>query len=579
MIIRVWTFTKILVTHPESRRISTTAKMSRTYSDAVAALNTLQTNSAVIDSIRKAGKSLNTQAIPEMIEWCRRAGYEPADFNRLNAIHVAGTKGKGSTSAFLSSILAQYLPSPSQPNPLFRKIGLYTSPHLRFVRERIQINNEPLPEPLFAKYFFEIWDRLENTARARGEEPTDKTAKPSYFRFLTLMAFHTYVREEVDVAIIECGIGGEYDSTNILLSPTVTGITSLGIDHVQLLGQTIGEIAWHKAGIMKVGVPAFTVPQPHAAEAVLYQRASEKSVTLSTVSEHPALKTITLGLQAPFQRKNASLGIELARTYLRSLPTPPPSLPSLSSLPEEFIRGLERVHWPGRCEIRREKGIAWHIDSGHTLESVTLAAEWFASASSSTTSPSQQPSLSQAPTILLFNQQTRDAPSLIRAIYSTLSSSLQNHQTQKHQQRKTKITHAVFCTNLTSKAGGYRPDLVSHNADLRKVEGLEVQNMLRDVWGELDGGVAEVVVRGSIEEAVRWVRDIARDWERVQEDGREDEKRGRDREEESGGEKEDITGDERRGAKEDVKVLVTGSVHLVGGFLEVLEGGNVDGGS
>ncbi|KAL8980530.1 MAG: hypothetical protein Q9177_005853, partial [Variospora cf. flavescens] len=89
--------------------------------------------------------------------------------------------------------------------------------------------------------------------------------------------------EGVDAAIIECGIGGEYDSTNILVHPRVTGITSLGIDHTPLLGHTIEEIAWHKAGIMKPGVPTHTVVQPPAAEEVLRARAREKSVTLSVV--------------------------------------------------------------------------------------------------------------------------------------------------------------------------------------------------------------------------------------------------------------------------------------------------------
>ncbi|KAI4244749.1 MAG: hypothetical protein LQ352_006731 [Teloschistes flavicans] len=501
--------------------------MGRTYSDAITALNTLQTNSAVIESLRKSRKTLNAQAIPEMIEWCRRAGYEPADFDKLNPVHIAGTKGKGSTSAFVSSILTQFLPSPAQPNPLFHKIGLYTSPHLRFVRERIRINNEPLSEELFAKYFFEVWDKLEESARTKGE-PTDKTAKPSYFRFLTLMAFHTYIREEVDTAVIECGVGGEYDSTNIILHPSVTGITSLGIDHVQILGNTIEEIAWHKAGIMKEGVPAFTVPQLPAAQAVLEDRAKQKSVDLHTVHENPFVAAIELGLEAPFQRSNASLAVKLAMTYLRSHHGA-----ELGSNPlQKFVRGLERVRWPGRCETRREDGIAWHIDAGHTLESIKLAASWFAghiSPSPQVKSTSTTEAASKRKTrVLLFNQQTRDAPALARMLHSTLAAALKDEQP---------FTHVVFCTNVTFKDEGYRPDLVSINTDRQKVEALEVQMGLRDAWKELDGGTGEPEVKGSIEEAVEWVRGLKA----------------------------------REGEEEDMLVLVTGSSHLVGGFLEVLE--------
>ncbi|KAL8859720.1 MAG: hypothetical protein Q9178_003835 [Gyalolechia marmorata] len=466
-----------------------------------------------------------------------------ADFDKLKAIHIAGTKGKGSTSAFVSSILTQYTPSPSQPNPLFNKIGLYTSPHLRFVRERIRINNEPLSEELFAKYFFETWDKLEESARARGE-PTDQKAKPSYFRFLTVMAFHAYKCEEVDTAIIECGVGGEYDCTNVIPHPSVTGITSLGIDHVQLLGSTIEEIAWHKAGIMKEGTPAYTVPQTPAAQDVLERRAIEKSVHLSTVQNNPVLEHIKLGLSAPFQHSNASLAIMLASAHLQSLSYPLPSL-FPSNLPQEFIRGLEQVRWPGRCEIRREDGIAWHIDSGHTLESIQLAASWFASeikppplppqeTPAPSPSPTTKPPKSKTPHILLFNQQTRDAPTLARALFSTLSTSLSTPHP---------FTHAVFCTNLTFRDTGYRPDLISMNTDREKVAALEVQRGLRDAWGELDAGCV-VEVKGSIEEAVRWVRGVAR------------------------GDKEG----EEAGEEGEVKCLVTGSVHLVGGFLEVLGG-------
>ncbi|KAL8768674.1 MAG: hypothetical protein Q9194_005637 [Teloschistes cf. exilis] len=501
--------------------------MGRTYSDAVTALNTLQSNSAVIASVRKAEGNPNIQAIPEMVEWCRRAGYEPADFDKVKPIHIAGTKGKGSTSAFVSSILTQFLPSSAQPNALFRKVGLYTSPHLRFVRERIRINNEPLSEGLFAKYFFEVWDKMEESARTKGE-PTDKTAKPSYFRFLTLMAFHTYIREGVDTAIIECGIGGEYDSTNIIVHPSVTGITSLGIDHVQLLGKTIEEIAWHKAGIMKEGAPAFTVPQLPAAQAVLEERAMERSVKLQTVRENPFVAEINLGLEAPFQRSNASLAVKLAMAYLRNHHGA-----ELGSNPlQKFVRGLEKVRWPGRCEIRREDGIAWHLDSGHTLESIKLAASWFAGHVSRSLQPdstSTNEAASRKHTrVLLFNQQTRDAPALARALHSALTAALKDEQP---------FTHVVFCTNLTFKEEGYRPDLISINTDREKVEALDVQKGLRDAWKELDGSSGEAEVKGSIEEAVEWVRGLKT----------------------------------KEGENEEILVLVTGSSHLVGGFLEVLE--------
>ncbi|MCJ1463750.1 Folylpolyglutamate synthetase [Pseudocyphellaria aurata] len=465
-----------------------------------------------------------------MVEWCRKIGYEPSDFDRLRPIHIAGTKGKGSTSAFISSILAQYLPSPSQSIPRLHRIGLYTSPHLRYVRERIQINNQPLSEESFAKYFFEVWDRLEDAARAKGL-PTDTSAKPMYFRYLTLMAYHTYMSEGIDTAIIECGVGGEYDCTNVLVTPSVTGITRLGIDHVVMLGNTIEEIAWHKAGIMKPGVPAFTVPQAAPAHEVLEQRAASKSTTVRTVHTDLSLSNIPLGLAADFQLSNASLAVQIVSTHLLALGHPPP-LPT-SPLPAEFIRGLREVRWPGRCEIRRERNLSWHIDSGHTLESIQAAATWFASQLPDPALVSSR----RCTRVLFFNQQTRDADALARALHRTLAEAL-------HDDRP--FSHAVFCSNVTFQETGFRPDLVSINADLQAVGDLVVQKRLAETWRGIDATTEIKVVR-SIEEAVGWVRAIA---------GELDGKMSN----ESGG----------------VQVLVTGSVHLVGGFLEVLESG-VDG--
>lgn len=359
---------------------------------------------------------------------------------------------------------------------------------------------------------------MEDAARSKGL-PADKTSKPVYFRFLTLMAFHTYLSEGVDTAIVECGIGGEYDSTNILVKPRVTGITSLGIDHVAMLGDTIEEIAWHKAGIMKLGVPAFTVLQLPLAQKVLSQRAAEKSVNLQTVSTDPYLSTIRLGLAGNFQLSNASLAIRIASAQLIALHHPPP--PTFP-LPPEFVRGLEQVQWPGRCEIRRENNINWHIDSGHTLESIQAAATWFASGLPALTTDLRNRRIR----VLLFNQQTRDADSLARALHQALADAL-------HDDRP--FTHAVFCSNATFHDTGFRPDLISINTDSRAVTELEVQKRLAETWHNIDGAT-QVRVVPSIEEAVAWVRGLAsdRDAERVQ-------------------------------------VLVTGSVHLVGGFLEVLE--------
>lgn len=296
------------------------------------------------------------------------------DLNRLNVVHVAGTKGKGSTCAFVNSILSRYQQSVGIPH----KIGLYTSPHLVTVRERIQINSSPISEELFTKYFFEVWDALELSAIKEGLDPAKK---PKYFRFLTLMTFHVFMREGVDAAIIEVGVGGEADSTNVIPQPVVTGITTLGIDHVPELGSTIDKIAWHKAGIFKTGAPAFTVPQVPDAMDVLYSRAKEKGVKLVPLSIHPALSHIHLKVAEDFQRRNASLAIELSASLLKSLGA---SIDICHEhLPPEFVDGLENMIWRGRWETFSSGNQVWYLDGAHTEDSLKLSTSWFARASKS----------------------------------------------------------------------------------------------------------------------------------------------------------------------------------------------------
>lgn len=282
-------------------------------------------------------------------------------------MHVAGTKGKGSTCSFVDNILAQYRKANGSP-----RVGLFTSPHLIAVRERLRINSVPISADLFAKYFFEVWDRLEASGAAE---------KPVYFRYLTLMSYHAFIQEKVDVAIYEVGVGGEYDSTNICDSPAVTGISALGIDHTFTLGDTIDKIAWNKAGIQKPGVKSFTVTQPAEAMQVIESRADERNVqSLTVLQEDPRLAGVKVKPDAAFQKSNASLAIALTESVLSKID--PDFDPLQNTLPHEFVLGLETMIIRGRCETKEDGNVTWYLDGAHTDDSIKVASKWFSDESS-----------------------------------------------------------------------------------------------------------------------------------------------------------------------------------------------------
>lgn len=258
---------------------STPSVPGRTYADALEKLNLLVPNRAVTSLFEKKttddeAEDPNLRALPEMLDWLRRAGYTPSDLAALRCIHVAGTKGKGSVCAYLTSMLAA--------SPSAGKVGTYTSPHLVSPRERIAIDGVPLAPAVFARYFFEIWDRFTAAAIDGGKDEATAegpTTKPFFFRFMTVLAFHVFISEGVRSAVIEVGIGGAYDATNVLPKEAVTAavVTQLGIDHVAMLGDTREKIAWHKAGIIKEGRPVFTrlAEEQPGVMAVLRERAEE----------------------------------------------------------------------------------------------------------------------------------------------------------------------------------------------------------------------------------------------------------------------------------------------------------------
>ncbi len=492
----------------------------RSFRDALALLDTLQTNQQVVKSVSASGHNANEAAIPEMCDWLRRAGYTQNDFaDRQRFIHVAGTKGKGSVCAMVESILLRF--RSGQQNKI-GKIGMYTSPHLVSVTERIRIDGLPISQATFARYFFEIWDRL----NPRGDI---ESTKPSYFRYLTILALHAFRQEGVETAIIECGIGGEYDSTNILPrdAVTTTAITSLGLDHVGMLGGKIEDIAWHKSGIMKDQVKVFTTKQDPGAQGILEQRASEKGARLVLVEPISTLQDTKVGLEGDFQKDNAALAVSVAASHLNelavdvSLPVP------LDTLPEEFTTGLETVDWPGRCQVIQDGNITWCLDGAHTEESIRAAATWYHGCLVKAHSGLQPPTA----TMLMFNQTDRDGAALlrqlIRALYTYRHAGSvgvfypRNLPLAGGSQRlgSSIFTYAAFPASSSSRQGDQNRDLTA-------------QERLGSVYQSLDGN-ALYMPYATVAEAVELAQRVSR-------------------------------GDER------LLVLVTGSLYLVGGVLQSL---------
>ena len=289
-------------------------------------------------------------------------------------VHIAGTNGKGSTLAFLRAML----------EAAGNRVQVYTSPHLVRFHERIRLTGGPIPEPDLAAL-------LETCEAANGEAPI------TFFEITTAAAFLAFAREPADILLLETGLGGRLDATNLIARPRLTAISPISVDHVQFLGGTLEEIAFEKAGILKPGVPAVIGPQAPEALAVIERRAAELGAPLHRHGQEWQVRP----------EGSAGDGGLVFKGHGKTQNYPAPALPGAHQIENAGLAlacaellegfgldtaacktGLARAEWPGRLqrltrgpliELLPEDWELW-LDGGHNAAAgAALArdlAEW-----------------------------------------------------------------------------------------------------------------------------------------------------------------------------------------------------------
>ena len=265
----------------------------------------------------------------------------------LRFVHVAGTNGKGSTCAFMASVLQQ----------AGYRVGLFTSPALYCFEDRIRVNGNNIPFEALCS----VTEQVKAAADAMAQHPTE-------FELLTAVAFTYFAQQHCDIVIAEVGLGGRLDSTNVIETVKVSVITPISFDHCALLGDTLAQIAGEKAGIIKPYVPVVSAPQVPEVLAVLEATAQESSTTLEVVDRaqvaHAAIElsyrtrtNLVLGLAGSFQAENAATALD-ALDVLRTR--------GWNISEDAIAAGLARASWPGRFDRVSEEPLVI-LDGGHNV--------------------------------------------------------------------------------------------------------------------------------------------------------------------------------------------------------------------
>lgn len=277
----------------------------------------------------------------------------------LKFVHVAGTNGKGSTCAFIQSVLmeAGYL------------TGLYTSPFIETFNERIRVNHTLITSDELAQLTFKVKLMVEEMVAEGHQHPTE-------FEVVTAIAMLYYQMKQCDVVVLEVGLGGRLDATNVIETPLVSVITPLDYDHMEYLGHTLTAIAGEKAGIIKIGGKTVTYPQTEEAQAVIRSVCqSQKNALVEVSFKELEIQSVAfgslhfkyqgmpyeIGLFAPYQAENAVVAIEVLKILREKH--------QFSLTDEHIALGLKRAKWIGRLEIVSEKPFII-IDGAHNMHGI-----------------------------------------------------------------------------------------------------------------------------------------------------------------------------------------------------------------
>ncbi|WBW99370.1 bifunctional folylpolyglutamate synthase/dihydrofolate synthase [Oceanirhabdus sp. W0125-5] len=319
-----------------------------------------------LNSSSKFGWKLGLERITKMLELLGNP------HKGLKFIHIAGTNGKGSTTAMISSVLME----------AGYKTGMYTSPFIETFGERIQVDGKNITEDKIAEYMLKI----KNVSKHMSEYDLGEI---TYFEIVTAIGFLYFKDMKIDIGVIEVGLGGRFDATNVI-DPILTIITSISYDHTHILGNSLSEIAFEKAGIIKEGVPLVLYPVVEEAyntikkvaneknadilyldsnmarvEAILKSKKKENAIQLLTIKSNNKEIKIKLPLVGAHQVMNCLVAVNALFKLNEQ---------GIVVTEENIVKGIEKVKWPGRMELMIKEP-RFLIDGAHNIDAIRYLKE------------------------------------------------------------------------------------------------------------------------------------------------------------------------------------------------------------